>query len=155
MLDPFRALGVDRAFSNGETFSAASYRHGDGRVRSLACRAVPMIVSGKTVDACVIAKDVTEASRLASLVAEQSKRTHPPCLIAASDVADQIDIERPDDVETLATQVVEVLCRPYDLEGRSFEMGCQRRRCDLPDGWREASAPCGAPMPHGIGQRLV
>jgi diguanylate cyclase (GGDEF)-like protein/PAS domain S-box-containing protein len=63
---------------------SATYRHCDGRERNVECRAVPMMVNGRTEGAYVIARDVTESNRLAALVAEQAQRTHALYLISAA-----------------------------------------------------------------------
>ena len=62
----------------------AVFHHRDGRRLKVECKAVPMIVAGTTQGAYVIARDVTESTRLANLVSEQAKRTHALYLISAA-----------------------------------------------------------------------
>ncbi len=70
------------------------YKHVDGRLRYVRCKAIPIIVRGATVGAYVMSKDVTEAAQLERVISNQAKRTHALCAIsAAKGAADSSQID--------------------------------------------------------------
>lgn len=82
-------LDEGRAF----TFPA-SYRRRDGRLLTVECTAVPMVVRSRTEGAYVLATDVTERRRLTELSERQAARTSDLCRVAAAAEGD--DSERID-----------------------------------------------------------
>lgn len=62
----------------------ATYAHKLGSSLDVECSAIPIVVRGVTEGAYVIARDITAATRLATSVSAQAKRTHALYLIAAA-----------------------------------------------------------------------
>jgi diguanylate cyclase (GGDEF)-like protein/PAS domain S-box-containing protein len=60
-----------------------AFRHSEGHLVTVECRAIPILVRGVTDGAYLFAKDVSEERRLSELVAKQAKRAAALCAVAA------------------------------------------------------------------------
>jgi diguanylate cyclase (GGDEF)-like protein/PAS domain S-box-containing protein len=59
------------------------FRHSEGRLVAVECKAIPILVRALTDGVYLFAKDVSEEQRLSALVAKQSKRAAALCAVAA------------------------------------------------------------------------